>query len=340
MKHTHTTHTTHTHKMAHTPTMTLLLTDATSATLAERARLAYTNQTAEVSDATSAVAATIVAAEAATTTTITPEIMPAVTREVITMDRYEESDEEKEQQNPDATNFNNPKVWKSMGHSNPIKAAKKLGSELINEFCEQIALNIPSDKTLNEKCKWLTWELKYRKMRWNGEMITVIQNNCKLPQHLFHWFQKKLNSYCETDQFPKYPCKKAARKRNYYNRVNHSGSRGLQSHHSFGHTQHQDSSLQLMHHNIDRFSPTLKALLKDGKLTYQEAVTIIAESMMSYSMHNTSTNMSTNTNSMDTSSQGNKSKKSKKSKKSIKYKKHDYENASTKSTKSSKSSYW
>ena len=258
-------------------------------------------------------AATIVAAKAATTTTITPKIMPAVTQEVIaTMDGYEE----KEQQNPDATNFNNPKVWKSMGHSNPKKAAKELGPKFIKNFCEQIALNIPSDKTPKEKCKWLTGELKNRKMLWNGEMITVIKRNWILPQNLFQWFQKKLNSYCKRDQFPKYPCTKIARKKNYYNRVNYSGSRGLQSRPSFGHTQHQDSShyrggghkniysTQLMNNNIYLFSPTLKTLLKDGKLTYQDAHKIIAESMMSYSMRNMRDDMSTNTNSMDTSSQG------------------------------------
>ena len=192
-------------------------------------------------------------------------------------------------------------------------------------------------------------------MLWNGEMITVIQNNCKLPQHLFHWFQKKLNSYCERDQFPKYPCTKTARKKNSYNRVNHSGSRGLQSHHSFGHTQHQDSShyrgaghqdsgsLQLMDNNIYLVSPTLHAYVQFKKISSEDAQKIMTESMISYSMRNMRDDMSTNTNSMDTSSQGNKSKeskKSKKSKKSIKYKKHDYENASTKSTKSSKSSYW
>ena len=296
--------------MAHTSTMTLLLTDATSAvaatnTLAERARLAYTNQAAEVSDATSA----------ATTTTITPKIMPAVTQEVIAT-IYRESDEEKEQQNPDNTNFNNPKVWKSMGHSNPKKAAKELGPKFIKNFCEQIALNIPSDKTPKEKCKWLTWELKNRKMLWNGEMITVIKRNWNLPQNLFQWFQKKLNSYCKRDQFPKYPCTKIARKKNYYNRVNYSGSRGLQSRPSFGHTQHQDSShyrggghknidsTQLMDNNIYLFSATLYAYVQFKKISSEDAQKIMTESMMSYSMRNMRDDMSTNTNSMDTSSQG------------------------------------
>ena len=313
--------------MAHAPTMTLLLADATSATadatsatadttsatavtttLAERACLAYTNQAAEVSDATSASAVTtIVAAEADTTTTITPKKMPAVTREVTaTMDRYKESDEEEKFQNPDDTNpdYTNPddtnpnnfKFWVNMGDNDPKNAANELGSGFIKTVCEEVAQEIPTCKNSKKKCQWLTGILKHKKISWNGKMRTAIPINWNLPPIMFQWWQKMLNSYCQTDEFPDYPCSGAARKKNY-KRGNHSGSRG-----------HQDSGSTQLMDNICLFSPTLAILVHNGNIRPQVAQNIMTESM-GYKQGN----------------KGNNRRKSIKSHKTREYKKHyDY----------------